>query len=56
MYDPFHRLKYSFAATYYDQIRLATPRLVKEKVPRRFAPSIRTTNSAWRCSAVPTRA
>jgi branched-chain amino acid transport system substrate-binding protein len=31
MYEPFHRLKYSFAATYYDQIRLATPRLVKEK-------------------------
>ncbi len=31
MYEPYHRLKYSFAATYYDQIRLATPRLVKEK-------------------------
>ncbi len=31
MYEPFHRLKYSFAATYYDQIRLATPKLVKEK-------------------------
>ena len=31
MYEPFHRLKYSFAATYYDQIRLALPRLVKEK-------------------------
>lgn len=31
MYDPFHRLKYSFAATYYDQMRLAVPRLVKEK-------------------------
>lgn len=31
MYEPFHRLKYSFAATYYDQIRLAAPRLVKEK-------------------------
>ncbi len=31
MYEPFHRLKYSFAATYYDQIRQATPRLVKEK-------------------------
>ncbi len=31
MYEPFHRLKYSFAATYYDQIRLALPKLVKEK-------------------------
>ncbi len=31
MYEPFHRLKYSFAATYYDQLRQATPRLVKEK-------------------------
>ncbi|MFP5466528.1 MAG: ABC transporter substrate-binding protein [Gammaproteobacteria bacterium] len=31
MYEPFHRLKYSFAATYYDQIKLATPKLVKEK-------------------------
>jgi branched-chain amino acid transport system substrate-binding protein len=31
MYEPFHRLKYSFAATYYDQIRLAAPQLVKEK-------------------------
>jgi branched-chain amino acid transport system substrate-binding protein len=31
MYEPLHRLKYSFAATYYDQIRLATPYLAKEK-------------------------
>jgi len=31
MYEPHHRLKYSFAATYYDQVRLATPKLVKEK-------------------------
>jgi branched-chain amino acid transport system substrate-binding protein len=31
MYEPFHRLKYSYAATYYDQMRNATPRLVKEK-------------------------
>ena len=31
MYEPFNRLKYSFAATYYDQMRLAVPRLVKEK-------------------------
>lgn len=31
MYDPFHRLKYSFAATYYDQMRVAVPKLVKEK-------------------------
>ena len=31
MYEPFNRLKYSFAATYYDQIRLALPKLAKEK-------------------------
>jgi branched-chain amino acid transport system substrate-binding protein len=31
MYEPFNKLKYSFAAPYYDQIRLATPMLVKEK-------------------------
>ena len=31
MYEPHHRLKYSFAATYYDQIRLAAPMLYKKK-------------------------
>ncbi len=31
MYDPFHKLKYAFAATYYDQVRQALPKLVKEK-------------------------
>ena len=31
MYEPLNRLKYSFAATYYDQIRLAAPKLFKEK-------------------------
>ncbi|OYU32219.1 MAG: ABC transporter substrate-binding protein [Comamonadaceae bacterium PBBC2] len=31
MYDPFHKLKYSFAATYYDQMRQAVPALIKEK-------------------------
>ncbi|MDM0045103.1 ABC transporter substrate-binding protein [Variovorax dokdonensis] len=31
MYEPFHKLKYSFAATYYDQIRLALPKLAKDK-------------------------
>ena len=31
MYEPFHRLKYSFAATYFDQIRMALPSLIKEK-------------------------
>jgi branched-chain amino acid transport system substrate-binding protein len=31
MYEPFNRLKYAFAATYYDQMRLAVPKLVKEK-------------------------
>ncbi|HZF84625.1 MAG TPA: ABC transporter substrate-binding protein [Burkholderiaceae bacterium] len=31
MYEPLNRLKYSFAATYYDQIRLALPKMVKDK-------------------------
>jgi branched-chain amino acid transport system substrate-binding protein len=31
MYEPVHKLKYSFAATYYDQIRMALPKMVKEK-------------------------
>ncbi|WP_414708666.1 ABC transporter substrate-binding protein [Ramlibacter sp.] len=31
MYEPPHRLKFSFAATYYDQIRLALPKLAKDK-------------------------
>jgi branched-chain amino acid transport system substrate-binding protein len=31
MYEPLHRLKYSFAAPYYDQLRSALPRLIKEK-------------------------
>lgn len=31
MYEPFNRLKYSFAATYYDQIRMALPKMIKEK-------------------------
>jgi len=31
MYEPFHRLKYSFAVPYFDQMKLMVPRLVKEK-------------------------
>ncbi|WP_416365959.1 ABC transporter substrate-binding protein [Ottowia sp. SB7-C50] len=31
MYEPHNRLKYSFAATYYDQVRLGAPKLYKEK-------------------------
>jgi branched-chain amino acid transport system substrate-binding protein len=31
MYEPFHKLKYSFAVTYYDQVRTALPKLVREK-------------------------
>ena len=35
MYEPLHKLKYSFAATYYDQMRTALPKLVKEKNARK---------------------
>jgi branched-chain amino acid transport system substrate-binding protein len=31
MYDPFHRLKFSFAATYFDQMRAGLPELFKRK-------------------------
>jgi branched-chain amino acid transport system substrate-binding protein len=31
MYEPFHKLKYSFAATYYEQMRTAVPKLAKDK-------------------------
>jgi branched-chain amino acid transport system substrate-binding protein len=31
MYEPFHKYKYSFAAPYYDQIRYALPKMIKEK-------------------------
>ncbi|QHE84434.1 ABC transporter substrate-binding protein [Hydrogenophaga sp. BPS33] len=31
MYEPFHKLKYSFAAPYYDMMKIMVPRLVKEK-------------------------
>jgi branched-chain amino acid transport system substrate-binding protein len=31
MYEPFHRLKYSFAATYFDQMKNSLPKVVKEK-------------------------
>lgn len=31
MYEPFHKLKYSFAATYFDQMRNAAPKVAKEK-------------------------
>jgi branched-chain amino acid transport system substrate-binding protein len=31
MYEPLNRLKYSFAVTYYDQLRTFLPKLVKEK-------------------------
>lgn len=35
MYEPYNRLKYSFAATYYDQIRLALPKMIKDKGAKR---------------------
>src|SRR5204862_7672464 len=35
MYEPFNRLKYSFAATYYDQVRITLPKLVKDKAAKK---------------------
>ena len=31
MYEPFHKLKYSFAATYFDQVKNSLPKVVQEK-------------------------
>ena len=31
MYEPFHRLKYSYAVPYYEQMRIAVPKMAKEK-------------------------
>ncbi len=31
MYEPFHKLKYAFAATYFDQLRTSLPKMVKDK-------------------------
>ena len=31
MYEPFNRLKYSFAVPYYDQMKLMVPKMVKDK-------------------------
>ena len=36
MYEPLHRLKYSFAATYYDQMRSAVKYLNKERADRKW--------------------
>ena len=35
MYEPFHKLKYSFAATYFDQMRTALPKLAKDKAAKK---------------------
>ncbi len=35
MFDPWHRMKFAFAATYYDQMRRNVPKLVKEKNARK---------------------
>ena len=35
MYDPFHKLKYAFAATYFDQMRTTLPGLVKQKASKK---------------------
>ncbi len=35
MYEPFHKLKYSFAVPYYEQVRVMLPRLAKEKASKK---------------------
>ena len=35
MYEPFNRLKYAFAAPYFDQVRMAMPKLVRDKAAKK---------------------
>ena len=35
MFDPYHKLKYSFAAPYFDQMKNTLPKLVKEKAAKK---------------------
>jgi branched-chain amino acid transport system substrate-binding protein len=35
MYEPFHKLKYAFAATYYDQMKSSLPKLLKDKAAKK---------------------
>ena len=35
MYEPYHRLKFSFAAPYFEQMRVALPKLVKDKAAKK---------------------
>lgn len=36
MYEPLNRLKYAFAASYFDQMKKAVPRLIQEKKPKKI--------------------
>ena len=57
MYEPFHKLKYSFAVTYYEQMRTALPKFVaKTRASRSPARSTRTTSSGSKWCAAPKRA
>lgn len=35
MYEPFHKLKYAFAATYFEQMKSSLPKLVKDKAAKK---------------------
>ena len=49
MYEPFHRLKYSFAVPYFDQMRTAIPSSSRRRTRRRSARSTKTTTSVSKC-------
>lgn len=55
MYEPVHKLKFSFLSSYYDQIAPTAARLYQEKTPPRLALFIRTTNTASRSCEAPRR-
>jgi len=53
MYEPFHKLKFSFAATYFDQMRAGLPLMFKNKNYEKPSSFIRMMSSALRCCVAP---
>jgi hypothetical protein len=52
MYEPFHKLKYAFAATYLRPDESCSTQAGEGKEgPRKSAPCTRTMSSAWKCNA-----
>jgi branched-chain amino acid transport system substrate-binding protein len=53
MYEPLHKLKFSFAAPYYDQIRIGVKWMAKERGAKKFCVIYQDDEFGWRCCAAP---